>query len=70
MSKVQSLLDAEGMKESEFLEAFAFDSVIPGICMTEGCDYTSDVEPDQDRGWCEECNKPTVKCGLMLMIGF
>jgi hypothetical protein len=34
--------------------------------MNEGCDFVTDVEPDQDAGWCELCNTNTVKSGLML----
>ena len=67
MSKIQALLDSEGMDESEFLDEYGLDSVIPGICMAKGCDYTTGVEPDQDRGWCEECEKPTVQGGLILI---
>jgi hypothetical protein len=32
----------------------------PGICMNEGCDYTTNVEPDSRSGWCEECETNTV----------
>jgi hypothetical protein len=50
----------------EMLEHATFDSVSPGICMNEGCDYSTEVEPDQDRGWCEECQEGSVKSALML----
>ena len=42
------------------------DSVCPGICMNSGCDYTVEVEPDQDRGYCERCGTQTVKAALVL----
>jgi hypothetical protein len=48
------------------LEAVFSDSVSPGICMNEGCDYTVEVEPDQDRGWCEACGTNTVKSAPIL----
>jgi len=51
----------------DMAEAAICDSVCPGICMNEGCDYSTDVEPDQDRGYCELCGTQTVKSGLMLM---
>jgi hypothetical protein len=34
--------------------------------MTEGCSYTCEMEPDQDRGWCEECRSNAVKSALIL----
>jgi len=34
--------------------------------MTEGCSYTCEMEPDQDRGWCEECRSNTMKSALIL----
>ena len=50
----------------ELLEAVISDSVSPGICVNLGCDYTAEVEPDQDRGYCEECRTQTVKSALIL----
>lgn len=38
----------------------------PAICMNLGCDYTTDTEPDQTRGWCECCNSNSVKSALVL----
>jgi hypothetical protein len=34
--------------------------------MNDGCDYTADMEPDQDRGWCEACDTNTVASALVL----
>jgi len=42
--------------------------VVPGICMNPGCDYTTEVEPDQCAGWCEECSSPTVKSVIELLL--
>jgi hypothetical protein len=42
------------------------DCISPGICMNTGCDYTNDVELDQDRGWCERCGAQTVQSALIL----
>ena len=67
MSKLQTLVELEGYSdEMELLEAATFDSVCPGICTNEGCEYTTEVEPDQGRGWCEECETHTVSSALML----
>lgn len=64
--KLQKLADIEGLSIEELLEQNAFDSVVPGICTNHDCDYTTDVEPDQTQGWCEECNQGTVKSVLIL----
>ena len=64
--KLAELADIEGMEEMEMLEQATFDSVAPGICMNEECDYTTNVEPDSDSGWCEFCQTNTVKSCLML----
>jgi hypothetical protein len=50
----------------ELLEAVFSDSVSPGICMNDGCDYTTEVEPDQTQGWCEVCGTNTVKSAPIL----
>ena len=49
-----------------FLKAATRDSVCPAICVTEGCDYTTDMEPDQDAGYCEVCGGYTVTSALVL----
>jgi len=48
------------------LESAMFDSVCPGICTTPGCRYSTDVEPDQDKGWCENCERGTIKSAFVL----
>ncbi len=66
-SKLAQLAESEGFASiEELLEACVHDSVSPGICTRDGCDYTCEVEPDQDRGWCEECKAQTVKAALVL----
>ena len=66
--KFEELMRQEGYDDkTEFLEAVAFDSVCPGICINEGCDYTTEVEPDCRNGWCENCEAGTVKSALDLM---
>jgi hypothetical protein len=50
----------------DMLEHATFDSVAPAICSNEGCDYSTEMEPDQDRGWCEECGTNTVVSCLIL----
>lgn len=62
---IEALIGIEGFDTyEEFLEEYVIESVIPGICTQ--CHYTTFVEPDQDRGWCEECKANTVQSGLIL----
>lgn len=66
-AKLKTLAEIEGFSAViDFLEAASLDSVSPGICTKEGCDYTAEVEPDQDRGWCEECRANSVRSALVL----
>jgi hypothetical protein len=65
--KLDQLVESEGYDTLEaFLEDNVHDSVVPGICLTEKCDYTTGVEPDQDHGWCECCCGNTVASALVL----
>lgn len=65
--KFETLMEIEGhTDEMEFLNECAFDSVVPAICINEGCDYTESMEPDQDKGWCEDCKTGTVQSALIL----
>jgi hypothetical protein len=66
-AKLNELVESEGFDTlEELLAAVITDSVSPGICMTEGCSYTTEVEPDQREGWCEVCDKGTVVSALVL----
>ena len=48
------------------IEEAVCDSVSPAICIKRGCDYTTDMEPDQDAGCCEVCGGQTVQSALVL----
>ena len=50
----------------QLLESTVFDSVSPAICVNAGCDYMTEMEPDQRQGYCEKCGTNTVKAGLVL----
>lgn len=66
-TKLQKLVEIEGFKDDiSLFKAVITDSVCPAICMNDGCDYTAEMEPDQDRGWCEVCNTNTMKSALVL----
>ena len=66
-AKLMVLCDLEGFKSlDDLLQAAATDSVCPAICMTEGCNYSTEMEPDQDRGYCECCGGNTMASALVL----
>ena len=65
--KLAQLVASEGYHSlDDLLQACVTDSVSPGICTNSGCDYTTEVEGDQDRGYCEACGTGTVKSALVL----
>lgn len=49
--KLRRLAASEGMTVTEMLEHAIVDSVSPAICTASECDYTTEMEPDQDAGW-------------------
>ncbi len=64
-AKLETLRASEGFDTLEnMLGEATFDSVSPGICLE--CDHTTEVEPDQDRGYCENCRRNTVVSALVL----
>jgi hypothetical protein len=66
-AKLMKLCELEGYKRLyDLLKACTSDSVCPAICLTEGCDYTTEMEPDQDAGYCERCGGNTVTSALVL----
>ena len=66
-AKLNTLCEIEGFEDSlDLIEAYIMDSIVPAICMNEGCDATADMEPDQDKGFCEQCRTNTMKSALIL----
>ncbi len=66
-AKLMKLCECEGFRNlDQLLKHAAPDSVGPAICMTEGCDYTTEMEPDQDQGYCEACGGNTMVSALVL----
>jgi hypothetical protein len=65
--KLAVLIEEGGFDdECELFEASIMDSVCPAVCSNEPCDFTAEMEPDQDRGWCPECSTNTVVSALIL----
>ncbi|HLK16432.1 MAG TPA: hypothetical protein VKT78_16620 [Fimbriimonadaceae bacterium] len=65
--KLQILSESEGLSAEELAQAALLDGVCAAICIREGCDYTTEMEPDQDRGYCEVCGHNCVQSCLVLM---
>lgn len=64
--KLTVLAEEYGRSVLELLEEYATDSVVPGICMNDGCTYTAEYEPDSIEGWCEACDTRSVASALVL----
>ena len=65
--KLAKLLEIEGYDTlEELLEAVFSDVVSPAICGNPDCSHTCEMEPDQDRGYCEECRANTMVAAPVL----
>lgn len=65
--KLLKLLEIEGYEDIAALaEAVFSDAVSPAICLTEGCDHTAEMEPDQTEGYCEACGGQTMVSAMIL----
>ena len=66
-AKLVKLAEIAGLPNvADLVERAAYEPTAPGICSNQGCDYSREVQPDQDRGWCEVCGASTVKSSLVL----
>ena len=69
-AKLAKLCEVEGFGNADGLFAAAVgDSVCPAICCNPDrpdWEYTTEMEPDQDAGWCEECGRGTLVSALVL----
>lgn len=63
--KLLILCKEEGYSDPvQMLEECMTDSTVPAICMN--CDATSYMEPDQEKGFCENCGNNSVVSCLVL----
>jgi hypothetical protein len=63
----QSSSRSRATKASKQLaQAILSDSVSPAICMNDDCNFTCEMEPDQDAGYCEECRTNSIHSALIL----
>ena len=69
-AKLAKLVELEGFEsETALFEAVISDSVCSAICCNPdnpASDYTAEMEPDQDQGWCEACQRRTLVSALVL----
>ena len=73
-NKLKELMEAEGYEDlNEFAEYLMSDCEfgarcgVPAICMNDDCSYMEDMEPDQNKGWCPECETNTLASAYILM---
>lgn len=64
--KLAKLAEENGTTVGEMLEEAICDGACPAICIRDGCSYSTEYEPDQCAGWCEECEANTVVSCLVL----
>ena len=58
MTKLEQLAEIEGKEVIELLEeAVLVIYVCTGICINDGCDFTTENEPNQTQGYCEVLSK-------------
>ncbi len=65
-AKLKLLCEYEAMTHEELCEQAVYDGIALGMCLQPGCDYYTEVESDNDAGWCEECGTPTVQSCLIM----
>ena len=65
--KLERLANIEGYEDvHELLVAASTDSVVPAICVTDGCENTDQLEPDAQNVHCSECGNDTMNSCLIL----
>jgi len=63
---IQECADDFGYDSVEdMLDKAVIDSVVPAWCSE--CNATTEMEPDQDKGYCPGCGKNTSKSVLVLL---
>lgn len=65
--KLDKIIEFTGdLSIEDLLEESTYDSVVLGICTNPLCDEIMEVEPDQDKGWCPNCQANTIVSCLVL----
>jgi hypothetical protein len=69
MNKAETLANQWGYDCPDALaHDYIFDSLVPAICSNPDCDYSTDMEPDQGAGHCENCGTNTLQ-SILIMQG-
>lgn len=69
LDKIKQITDAYCVPDAlDLAEEYIADGICPSVCMNPTCDFITDMEPDQDAGYCEECGTNSVK-SLMILLG-
>jgi hypothetical protein len=59
--KLKKLMESEGYSElDDLLSAVVGDSVSPAICIEPTCNFSTEMEPDQTRGYRGPCLARTI----------
>ena len=67
-SKLRTLTEDWGYESAlDLMTDYMHEGLYPAICMNKGCNYSTEMEPDQDRGWCENCNTNSLSSAAILM---
>jgi hypothetical protein len=66
VSKLDQLARESGMSVMEFIDAYALESMSPGICMNSDCDYATEVGLGERAGYCPSCQTATIRSGIVL----
>ena len=68
MNKLHRLTMDWGYNDpSDMVEDYMCEGVNPAICINKECNYSTEMEPDQDHGWCESCGTNTMESASVLM---
>ncbi len=68
-NKAQTLANDFGYATPlDLIDDYMFEGIMPAICTNDDCDYSTDMEPDQDQGWCEHCCTNTVVSMEILIL--
>ena len=68
MSKLRTLTEDWGYESAlDLATDYMHEGLMPAICMNEGCDYSTEMEPDQDEGWCENCSTNSLSSAAILL---
>jgi hypothetical protein len=67
LAKLQRLAELLGFETiDEMFDAAVSDTACPGICTNPWCEYTANVAPGEEAGYCQRDGTNTVQSALVL----